>query len=286
MEAVLPLKIAGDYQEWDLDRARMLVYSLGHWWRGGEPLKLHIVTQRESVAKVRDSLRADGVQIDLFAEGDLLPYLDDYPQRSGFKQQLIKIGAHRIVTEPYFLTLDADIICCKPFDETSFLIDGKGIIDWEPRVHLWWPNSADWLRTVPNLDAPGMSVTPEYLSKEICAGLEGHLLALNGEEGWFRMLGADKIWSEYSLYNLYAEKQKILSDFHHDAEWSALRAMGLRAQYNVWDRQYESEDITRNFEKNARGTFMVFQSNTHIPPQNIWGRVGKFFNGSPFPEKP
>ena len=281
MEAVLPLKVGGDYQEFDLDRARMLLFSIEQRWLGEHPIKLHIITQRATVGLVREALGSSRIQINVMAEGDLLPLLDEDHRRNGFKQQLIKICAHRIVSEPYFLTLDADLVCCKPFDEASFLVDGKGVSDWEPRLHLWWPNSANWLQTPPNLDAPGMSVTPEYLSREVCVRLEEHLLALHGDDVFARLLNVDQMWSEYSLYNLFAEKQGIVGEFHHDAEWSAVHDVPLRCKYNIWVSA-DSHDLTRNFEPDARGTFMVCQSNTHIPPQDIWARIQQFYAGAPF----
>ena len=72
MEAILPLKISGDWSEFDLQRAAMLVFSLDRFWTSSKPLKLHVIARTEDVSIVQSALSAQNVAIDVVDENALL----------------------------------------------------------------------------------------------------------------------------------------------------------------------------------------------------------------------
>ncbi len=56
------------------------------------------------------------------------------------KQQLLKIAIANLVENEFYLTLDADVICLKPLDESKLIINGKALLQYEQRAQhpKWW----------------------------------------------------------------------------------------------------------------------------------------------------
>lgn len=288
MDAVLPLRLSGDYQEYDLDRARILLHSLEHFWADATPLRLLVIAPANDVPVIRATLRPRRLQLVVIREDLLLPDLDTLPQvRGWFRQMALKLAAHRLVQNDFFLTLDADLICTRSLSRGRLFYDGRALTDWEPRAlhQPWWNGSAAALGLpVPPEDASlGLSVTPELLSIYILQGLERALHPDGGAEAWMTLLRRPGLWSEYSLYTLFAEQEKLLHRYHLDPASMQSRRQTLRAGENVW---FASEMAkwtpARAFASKAYGFFAVCQSSTRVDPRAVWARVAPFIPGSPF----
>ncbi|MBC9206298.1 hypothetical protein IBL26_05585 [Roseomonas aerophila] len=287
MDAVLPLRLSGGYQEHDLERARMLLHSLEHFWCGPEALRLIVIAPEGDVEAVRAALVPRHVRVVVVREGLLLPGLGAVPEVGGwFRQMALKLAAHVLVEGTFFLTLDADLVCIRPVSTDRLVREGRALTDWESRnLHRpWWAASAAALGVEEAAERrPGMAVTPELLATEVLRRLQRALCAEGGPEAWMRLLRRPGLWSEYSLYTLFAERQGLLERHHHDLAWMRAHGQALRARQSLWSaaqlQDWQPEDA---FAPEAVGFFMVCQSSTRIPPREIWERLAPFIPGSPF----
>jgi len=287
MDAVLPLRLSGGYQEHDLGRARMLLHSLEHFWGGPEVLRLIVIAPEGDVEAIRAALVPRHVRVVVVREGLLLPGLAEVPEVGGwFRQMALKLAAHVLVEGPFFLTLDADLVCIRPVSADRLVREGRALTDWESRnLHRpWWAGSAAALGVEEAAERrPGMAVTPELLATEVLRRLQRALCAEGGPEAWMRLMRRPGLWSEYSLYTLFAERQGLLDRYHHDLAWMRASGLALRARQSLWSaaqlQDWQPEDA---FAPEAVGFFMVCQSSTRIPPREIWERLAPFIPGSPF----
>lgn len=283
MEAILPLKISGDWSEHDLQRAAMLVFSLDAFWKSEEPLKLHIIAKTEELQTIRRAFSAERVTIDVVDENDLVPSMRKYPEVNGwYKQQALKLAAHKLVSAEKMLILDADIFCCRPFSKDSFVDDGKLLADWEPRTaqKAWWEASARILEMEPRIDADGIKPTPEILLKSVCAELEDFLAAKQGD-AWGCLLG-DLGWSEFTLYNLFCDKSGRTEILYHPRSWMNVYNKGLRTHDCFSSReQFDRWTPRRSLKTSPYGHFMVCNSSTHIDPREIWRKMAPHVEGTP-----
>jgi hypothetical protein len=287
MDAVLPLRLSGDYQEHDLDRARMLLHSLEHFWTGPAPLRLIVIAPEQDVEAIRAALVPRRLRVVVVREALLLPALAELPEvRGWFRQMALKLAAHVLVDGPFFLTLDADLVCVRPLSATLLLPQGRALTDWESRnLHRpWWAGSAAALGLTEAAERlPGMAVTPELLSTEVLRRLQLALCPDGGAAGWMRLLRRPGLWSEYSLYTLFAERHGLLARFHHDHAWMQSGRQALRVRQSLWFAAHLHEwKPTAAFAPGATGFFMVCQSSTRIPPRQIWDQLAPFIPGSPF----
>ncbi len=280
LEAILPLKLSGGWQGFDLDRSKILLRSLSRFWNGSQPLHVTIVASNNDLHTIKSELHSDVLDIGFVEETDLLPCLrsmDDVP--GWYKQQVLKLAAHKVVAAPFYLLLDADVICTKAFSEESLIINGKALTDWESRnMHPdWWKASAKILNVDEQPELPGMSVTPETLSKDICALLEAYLQETHAQNGWEYLL-KERNWTEYSLYSTFALSQSLMLRYHHPIEWMTQNNVALRSSHCVWGLDgVDSWTPACAFTPNSKGFFIVFQSNTRVPPASIYSRISEFF---------
>jgi hypothetical protein len=82
MDAVLPLRLSGGYQ--DLSRARILLHSLEHFWADAVPLRLIVIAPAADVPAIRAGLRPRRLPLAVLREEVLLPGLADLPGVRGF----------------------------------------------------------------------------------------------------------------------------------------------------------------------------------------------------------
>lgn len=275
LEAILTLKISGDYQTHDLERARILIDSLDRFWIGREKLRLTIISRDEDVDQISAELSATRIDIVVIKETTLLPCLLSIQNVNGwFKQQALKLAAHRLVVAPFYLVLDADLICAQPFFDETFIVDGKALTDWTSRLAkpTWWQGSARTLQLPEDLDSPGISITPEILSKTICERLEERIVDLYKQDCWTYLLG-NLGWTEYTLYTLFAIDAGIIDTFHHSAHWMAANKKSLRAKPSNLDcwmpADFENWTPKIAFQPGQIGFFMVCQSNTLVDPERV-----------------
>jgi hypothetical protein len=278
LEAVLPLRTSGGYSGQDLQRARILIRSLDKFWAGECPLLLWIIARDESVKLIESSLCSDRLRIEVVHETEMLPQLLKHEHAPGwYKQQVLKLAAHKLVNSPFYLILDADLICTQPFSGETLIVEDKALTDWELKsVHAeWWEGSATVLRTSVGLEDFGFSVTPEVLSKHVCRKLLRHISYLYRTD-WCDALLTRPLWTEFTLYCLFATQEGYIERFHHGREWMQRHGKAIRSQHNVWlEEHFKTWRPEQAFSPGATGIFMVCQSNTQIDS----GKVSRKLRG-------
>jgi hypothetical protein len=287
VEAVIPLKICAN--RGDLNRIQILLASLGYFWEGAKPLTLHVVVPSEEVLAARQALNSDRLIIDVIDETRLLPELKRAANVRGWlKQQAIKLTSHRIVSSPFFLVLDSDVVCIKSISEASLVVAGKSVTDWEAVTHHsdWWTGAAEALKTAPRTAELGFSVTPQVLSREVCAQMELYVETISGGNCWIYLLdlarrghreGAYHAWTEYTLYNTFSDMAGLTYEHHHTREWSVQNNRRLKVRENVWrTSQFESWRPAVEFDPSRPGAFMVCQSNAGIALEQFVQKLRPF----------
>ncbi len=301
ISAVLPLKASGSYDVNDLKRAHILFTSLQTFVAAGTISEIFVLVPAAEVELVQQEYSCwQDLNIKVMAEDDLLPEFKKYPKMRGWrKQQLLKIAIANLVENEFYLTLDADVICLKPLDESKLIIEGKALLQYEQRSQhpKWWKSSARILNMDPNVGPKelGMTVTPALLSRTLSKKLMAELspktsfakLAQNwvdalcslhdpaNPKNWWIGRFLKLKWTEYSLYYLCAMKLGLLDQFHVIAGTAQTPALLL-----IHDSHpYESWNIAGSFDLANPGLFCVVGSKSRIPPKEVWAKVGPFIQG-------
>jgi hypothetical protein len=277
LSAVLPIKTVGSHYAENLGRCDVLMASLRAFAAPDLLHKVYLICPDGERRRVESAARAwAGLPLEVRGEGDLQPFFDRHPRTAGWwRQQLLKLNAARFVETEFFLTLDPDVLLCKPLGPADLLDGGRALVDFESRAAhpAWWRASAELLGADPRPDAPGMSVTPALLSREICLALHDELGRRHGvdwREALLRALPAR--WTEYTLYWLAAEKLG-LAERHHPSP-AEVGPRRLRSPDSVWSKeQWARWRPERCFDPQAPGFFAVLQSNTRLPPRDIVRRI-------------
>ncbi|CAM9511053.1 unnamed protein product [Ectocarpus sp. 12 AP-2014] len=113
-------------------------------------------------------------------------------------QMALKLLASSLVQTPFYLTLDADVLCSKDqLTEEDLLPQGKGNYVPEGRnVHsAWWSEAAKTLGVEENPTGEGFGVTPAVLSTRGATLALERLRAVHGKEGFLRAI-LDGWWVE------------------------------------------------------------------------------------------
>jgi hypothetical protein len=287
MEAVLPLKIKPAGRSTNLGGAAMLCHSLAHFWHDTTPLLLTVICPREELAETREALAPTppGVILRFVPETGLVPSLDDNPAFSGWRrQQVLKLAAFARVRSDFYLCLDADVLCVKPIKVSLLLPGGKALTQYgSRRRHAdWWRNSAAFLKVEPNLDRPGMRVTPAVLSRRIVERFYRALSPAGTDRSWHTLMQTDKGsaggWTEYTLYHLFAENAGLMDRYH--VSYAEFRALDreLISGKSVWSTQDSAAwDPAMLFDPRDQGMFAVLQSSAHPPLGEIWTFVRRRF---------
>ncbi|WP_198379881.1 DUF6492 family protein [Roseomonas sp. KE2513] len=301
MEGVLPLKVGlkavkvanikNDHRDYsynvhDLARARMLIYSIEQFWIEEQSFHLHVICPDNEIEQTSRALRSHkkNLTLNFIPETFVVPELTDYENVSGwYKQQVIKLAAHKVVRSDWYLTLDSDIFACKNFNHQSFFSGGKLVNDWEPRtMHpVWWDLSAKLLGIPAHLDAEGMKPTPVAISTEICKRLHDFLQSVYSNRGW-RPLLENLGWTEFSLYNAFMDLQNIGSDYHCTSQQVRGGGLAIRSPHS-----FSTEDGFKKWDPKlankatAPGLFMICNSISRVHPEAVWNKLQSMFSDSP-----
>ncbi len=298
ISAVLPLKASGSYDVNDLKRAHILFTSLQTFVAAGTISEIFVLVPAAEVELVQQEYACwQSLNIKVMAEDDLLPEFKKYPKMRGWrKQQLLKIAIANLVENEFYLTLDADVICLKPLDESKLIIDGKALLQYEQRAQhpKWWKSSARILNMSPDVGPKelGMTVTPALMSRTLSQKLMQELSPKKAGENWVDALCSlhdpanpknwwigrflKLKWTEYSLYYLCAMKLGLLEQYHVIAGTAQTPALLL-----IHDSHpYESWNVAGSFDLTNPGLFCVVGSKTRLPPKEVWQKVAAFIQGS------
>src|SRR5437588_11956048 len=138
ISAILPLKISGwkdGRRTEDLWRSDILLSSLARFSDPGLFRDIFVVVPAEEEHAIRSSLlRSKVLPVTVVREDDIVPQLRAYDVGGWMRQQVIKLSAASLVHTDFYLTLDADVVLCKPLAFDHLVIEGKGLIAHSPRT--------------------------------------------------------------------------------------------------------------------------------------------------------
>ena len=203
--------------------------------------------------------------------------------RGWYAQQILKLAAAGRVTTPFYVTLDSDIVCMRPFAYDSLVHDGRALCNvetMETYTALYTPEFARRERSTKQrrLDASASLLggprparyegryygeTPVVLHADsvqsMCEALEA-----NQGRPWAHVLGETDGWTEYTLYFQYLEARGELESVHEPT--GPDHVLDLRkSAWHVPDRYLESRTYDRDhFVGDLRlredGFFVALQS--------------------------
>lgn len=277
ISAVLPLKTVGRHWGHNLARADILFASLKQRAAPGLFRDIFVVVPHREVAALRAALAWwSALPIRIVDEDDILPEFRDFDRVSGwFRQQVIKLRVAELMETEFLLTLDPDMFLCKPVGYEGLIPGGRALMQIEARDSQvrWWRGAARVLGLAEDPGAPGMSVTPAILSRNVCARLFADLRARHGRSWQSALLAtAAEYWTEYSLYYLTAERHGLLETFH--AVPPIAGQARLRCSNNIWHRgKFPAWNAEACFGPADPGLFAVVQSNAGVKPAHIVRRL-------------
>lgn len=148
-------------------------------------------------------------------------------------QQILKLAAAEYVASPYYVTLDADILCLRPFGVKDLIIDGKAVVGVETAevyrrlyTHSFaaeetrikqrrYEAAAALLGYERDQECRGryFSETPCSLHTDSVVALSRHLESAS-RPPWPDTLARTSGWTEYSLYFQFLESRGLLDVLH------------------------------------------------------------------------
>ncbi len=161
---------------------------------------LVVVPDEEVPHFARLSLRAAVVP-----ESCLDPRLASLPS-SWFKQQLVKLCIRPVLEHDAALIMDSDTYLCREVEAASFFVEGRPpfyVEDRTGRAHPAWRAGAEALLDHHSLKGWTYFPTPNFVHREVLAGLHEYLGELWGEdpfEGLCARLGQYTEWATYGLF--------------------------------------------------------------------------------------
>jgi hypothetical protein len=296
LEAVLPLIPR------DLERFAMLARSLERNF--SELGRVLVVVPDRFFGAMSESVprRAAGLAIEIVPEGRWIPEMKTFGHLPGwYKHQLVKLAAAEFVATPYYMTLDADVICTRRATVADLLPGGKSAcFVIREDLHPDWYEGAE---AVLGLRAPRRgilhNVTPVVWSRAGVLELQQHIDGVarrrafaRGLRGlqqrlffgmhtigphraarpWRAWLAASRPWSEYALYFTFLEATGSFNRYHFDSSsciYDVDNSVWWKADFDRWD-------AAPLFEGKGPPYFAVIQSNTHVPAERVWQKVARW----------
>ena len=298
IDAVLPLRAA------DSERARILFRSLDAFF---EPLgTCYVVAPDADVAAVATAVPRDGRYL-VLPEEEVVPEIGWFwatarlrarlrivgpPIHGWFVQQLVKLAAWERVATPFFLTLDADVLCVRPTRYEDVVRDGRAVVQTSPPNHPEWMDDAERVLGLPR-SARQYGVTPALLARDAVETLSRHLpgrVERRARElaswlparrtkqiaaSWRSYLLRHLPWTEYAVYHTFLEATSLFDRYHVLGGDEALyaRAVWMESQFDEWP----VEDV---FDGANPSPFTVVQSATRIPPERVLAKVEPFLRAA------
>ena len=200
-----------------------------------------------------------------------------------YVQQLIKLAICDLVTTPFYLTFDSDILCIKPASYPALLKNGKALLNIEtPKDYRRLYTGAFALkeeqvkkkRYLLSAELLGytrpevlMSVfygeTPVMMHTESVRALAGYIGERYGI-AWRSVLASRLTWTEYSLYFQFLEMTGRLEMIYAKTGCNSV----LDLEKSVWHesccyrrkRRYDRAHFCRNLSRDGEGCFVAVQS--------------------------
>jgi hypothetical protein len=277
LSGLLPVKVTGRHYGENLARLDLLLSSLLHY----APAlldELLVVVRGDETEQIAPYLEQwPDLPIRMVVENDYFPAFRRYSRpwqvRPWQRQQVIKLNAPAMTDAEFVLTLDPDVLVLKPVTRELLLPGGRALLEPEQRsVHQrWWRDSADLLDVEPELERPGVTVTPAVLSTAILRELQQQLEA-GGRRPWMDVLLTSYCdWTEYTLYLLAAERSALVERFHLWADDPDAPAhLHADPALSIWGGMGGSgADVGRMFSADDPGLFAVVQSSSGLTAAEV-----------------
>jgi Family of unknown function (DUF6492) len=207
-------------------------------------------------------------------------------QPSGWHiQQLLKLAVAARITTPFYLTLDSDILCCRPFHHGDLVRDGRALTGMETiddYNRIYTPEFAreemavkaqrqigseqmlGWQRG-PLRRHSSFSETPVLMHAGQVQQLTQHLEQRH-QMPWQTALSQNirLLWTEYTLYFGFLAMKEVLNSFCEVTDCNAV----LNLEKSAWEprsyyRNPRSYEVPRLFNSTG-GPFVALQS--WLPP--------------------
>jgi Family of unknown function (DUF6492) len=292
----------------DLARATILLDSMAKQVAREQIGELLIVTRPQDADEVRRRLQTYGerLRLSVVDEHALCPDLTANPQTLNMwpepnlgwrRQQILKLACCRLVRNPFYMTLDSDVIFTKQFYTSEFLRGGRSLVGTERRAdyeRLYeeglaasetrvkadrYSAAERLLKLKRNVADSWYSETPVILSTALVGNLLAHLEAISGRP-WQQVLIENLDWTEYTLYFAYAEASGLLEKFHEVGDCDAV----LNLSRSLWwgpdayrdRRTLDTWAVDQVFSPTSRGCCVVVQSYVGYDVADIRRRIGEF----------
>jgi hypothetical protein len=196
-----------------------------------------------------------------------------------YAQQVVKLAAHALVQTPYYFVFDSDIVCIRPCDYASFVIDDRPIANVESErdyVDLYVASFTEEEvrlkkeRRIFSLATLGFDFaevnchvfygeTPVILSKAHVPLVLKHLEDVHGMD-WVSVLCSRGGWTEFGLYFGYLDACNMTSSIYRLVDSNTV----LDLRRSIWQlnsryreaRHYDQE----HFFCATSGYFVALQS--------------------------
>ena len=277
---VLPLTLK------DASRAMLLFSTLRTFMKAKDIRELLVIAPEKEIpafAWLRDASNLPSFPIRVVDESSLFEagVLNERPRPEGYAIQMaIKILVADLVTTPFYLTLDADVLVAAPTSYPDLIVNGRARYNPEPRAaHPAWWTSSEKLLGESARDHDGFGVTPALLHRNISRLVMARLATEHGPKWqriWLRSFGVRQndgrlmLWSEYTLYRTAGAAAAVFRTHH--VEYPPDDTKPLCDADNVW---YEDEFEEWEFPRRppSKCFFLVVQSTSRAPPAEVSAKL-------------
>jgi hypothetical protein len=200
-----------------------------------------------------------------------------------FAQQLLKLAIYERIASEYYVTLDSDIICIKPFSYNSLIRGGRALLnvetpsDYERIYTTSFAKQEEDIKTrryersaeLLGYKRPDVfrhkfyGETPVVLHRKSVASLAAHL-SNRFAIPWRSALARNLPWSEYGLYFQHLEMKEKLHLVYEAGDCNSV----LHLEKSVWHasdryrhlRIYDAAHFHAGKSQNNGGYFVAVQS--------------------------
>jgi hypothetical protein len=249
MDCVVPLLLSADLGRFDL-----LCDSIAHFYPSITNL---FAIVRGDPPKARHPFIKWIKEEELLSRDWLAPTVEGW-----YRQQALKLIAHKLVTTDFYWCLDADCFFVRPF-EPRFIIEDNRV-----GIHVYRKGDIDWWTTDAGqaLDVPlkrmihhYYDVTPNVFSRRAMIVTEQFFMMKFGS--WQRALLERLPWTEYQLHYGLMEYLRLFTMFYFYDQFS----YGNNIIWYRDDIKDVKQHVQRQMYKSHTGYISLIQSNQATP---------------------
>jgi|ERR1017187_2105449 hypothetical protein len=303
---VLPIAKRKGRDGRDLDRLRILLSSFLSFFDLRDLTTFWLLAPPSDIAPVKSLLRemTSDSRFEVVSETDICPELKKTPknklQATGwFRQQLVKLAAHELVRSNFYMTLDADVICVRPFSCSDVIKKGKALCNTEylkdyralyksqfalremkvKQRRISWAEKVLGISRSPQYRKRIYGETPVLLNTRQVGNLTRYLEEKH-ELPWRSALLQALPWTEYPLYFQFLESTGKLDSVHLPTHRNAILSLDHSFWHspNIYRSAMAEWDPEDAFNPKGAGYLVVVQSFLGIDPKRVWEVVESYIH--------